>query len=105
MARRGLARYSQEEVRRNVHILYDDVVKKARNSRQSMWDMIYQARVAYMAANPDLECVIESPKWPLPGAQELGSPTTSAKKNWHYTATHCIPTLYALCVLQREHLH
>jgi len=78
MAPWGLVRYSQEEVRWNVRILCDDVVKKAWNSRQSMWDMIYQARAAYTAANPDLEHVIEPPKWPLPDAQELRLPTTQA---------------------------
>jgi len=78
MAPRGLVGYSQEEVRRNVRILGDDVAKKAWNSWQSIWDMIYQARAAYTATNPDLEYVIEPPKWPLPGVQELGPPTMQA---------------------------
>jgi len=78
MAPRGLVGYSQEEVRWNVCILCNDEAKKARNSRQSMWHMIYRARAAYTAANPDLERVIEPPKWPLPDAQELGLPTIQA---------------------------
>jgi len=78
MAPRGLVGYSQEEVRQNIRILCDDITKKAWNSWQSIWDMIYQARAAYTAANPDLEHVIEPPKWPLPDAQELGAPTMQA---------------------------
>jgi len=58
--------------------LCNDVVKKARNSQQSIWDMSYQARAAYTAANPDLEHVIEPPKWPLSDAEELGPPTMQA---------------------------
>jgi len=57
-------------------ILYDDVAKKGRHSRQSMWDTYQRAHAAYRAANLGAPA-IERRRWPLLDAQELGQPTTS----------------------------
>ena len=47
MGPRGQVGYGREEVKRHVRTLCDDIAKKARNSRQAMWEMIYAARAAY----------------------------------------------------------
>ena len=73
MAPRGQVNYNNDSaIRRNVRLLCDDVAKKARNSRQKMWDAVHRARVAYEAANPGQ--AITGP--PLPTLEELGRPST-----------------------------
>ena len=78
MAPRGQVEYAREEVKRHVHTLCDDIAKKARNSRQAMWEMIYVARAAYRAVYPEAPEIIEPPKWPLPDVQELRVASTKA---------------------------
>ena len=68
MAPQGQLTYNQDVIRRHVRMLYDDVAKKARNSRQSMWDTIQRARAAHRAANLGLPVTIEYRRWPLPAA-------------------------------------
>ena len=60
MAPRGQLTYNQDVIRRQVRMLCDDVAKKARNSRQSMWDTIQRARADHQAANHGLPVTIES---------------------------------------------
>ncbi|RPB26622.1 hypothetical protein L211DRAFT_847248 [Terfezia boudieri ATCC MYA-4762] len=74
MAPRGQVQYNRDVIHRNVRILYDDIAKKGRNSRQSMWDTVQRARAAHRAANP--EGVIEPLRWLLPDIQQLGQSTT-----------------------------
>ncbi|RPB18148.1 hypothetical protein L211DRAFT_854414 [Terfezia boudieri ATCC MYA-4762] len=74
MAPRGQVQYNRDVIRRNVRILCDDIAKKGRNSRQSMWDTVQRARAAHRAANPG--GVIEPLRWPLPDVQQLGQSTT-----------------------------
>ena len=50
MAPQGRVGYGPEEVKRHVCTLCDDKAKKAWNSRQAMWEMIYAAPAAYRAA-------------------------------------------------------
>ncbi|KAF8422303.1 hypothetical protein BGX38DRAFT_1279851 [Terfezia claveryi] len=40
-----------------------------------MWEVIYRARAAHHAGNPNAPAV-EPRRWPLPDAQELGAPST-----------------------------
>ena len=63
--------YAREEVKRHVRRLCDDIAKKARNSWQAVWEMIYVARAAYRAEYPKALEIIEPHKWPLPDVQEL----------------------------------
>ena len=49
MAPRGQVGYGRQEVKRHVRTLCNDIARKARNSRQAMWEMIYAARAAYHA--------------------------------------------------------
>ncbi|RPB19653.1 hypothetical protein L211DRAFT_853037 [Terfezia boudieri ATCC MYA-4762] len=51
MGPQGQVQYNRDIICRNVWILYDDIAKKARNSHQSMWDMVQRARDTYHAAN------------------------------------------------------
>ncbi|RPB22175.1 hypothetical protein L211DRAFT_850932 [Terfezia boudieri ATCC MYA-4762] len=74
MAPRGQVQYNRDIIRRNVRILYDDIAKKARNSRQSMWDTVQRARAAHRAANPGV--VIQPLRKPLLDINELGRSTT-----------------------------
>jgi hypothetical protein len=76
MAPRGQLTYHEESVRKNVRLLCDDVAKKARNSRQAMWEAVRQARAGYRGAHNAAPQHVEPAKWPLPAAQELGPPTT-----------------------------
>ncbi|KAF8430742.1 hypothetical protein BGX38DRAFT_1277688 [Terfezia claveryi] len=75
MAPRGQLNYDTDDVRRGVRTLCDDIAKKARNSRQNMWEVIHRAYAAHCAANPNAP-VVEPHRWPLPDAQELGAPST-----------------------------
>ncbi|KAF8425789.1 hypothetical protein BGX38DRAFT_1279144 [Terfezia claveryi] len=74
MAPQGQVQYNRDVIRRNVRIHCDDITKKGRNSRQSMWDTVQRARAAHRAANP--EGVIEPLRWPLPDVQQLGQSST-----------------------------
>ena len=78
MAPRGQVEYAREEVKRQVPTLCDDIAKKARNSRQAIWEMIYVARAAYCAEYTEAHEIMEPPKWPLPVVQELGVASTMA---------------------------
>ena len=77
MAPRGMLAYTTDSsIRRNVRTICDDIAKKARSSRQSMWETIFRARAGYRESNPGAPAIIEPTRWPLPGAQELGPVNT-----------------------------
>ena len=77
MAPRGMLAYTTDSsIRRNVRTICDDIAKKARSSRQSMWETIFRARAAYRESNPRASAIIEPARWPRPGAQELGPVNT-----------------------------
>ncbi|RPB26621.1 hypothetical protein L211DRAFT_847247 [Terfezia boudieri ATCC MYA-4762] len=75
MAPRYQLAYQDEAIQKHIRILYDDVVKKARGSRQAMWVAIQQARATHRASYDGESAVIEPPKWPLPDVEELGQPS------------------------------
>ena len=77
MAPPGMLAYTTDSsIRRNVRTIWDDIAKKARTGRQSMWETIFRARAAYRESNPRAPAIIEPARWPLPGAQELGPVNT-----------------------------
>ena len=78
MASRGQVGYGRQEVKWHVRTLCEDIAKKARSSRQAMWEMIYAARAADRAAYTGAPKIIEPPKWPLANVQELGVTSTRA---------------------------
>ena len=72
MAPGGQLEYDQDKIRSSVRTICDDIAKKARKSRLTMWEAIHLARGTYRTANPKGPKTIQSSRSPLPGAGELG---------------------------------
>ena len=72
MAPKGQLSYHNATIRQHVHTLCEDIAKKARVSRQTMWDTIAKARAAYRGANPSTPAHFESPTWRWKDVEELG---------------------------------
>ena len=76
MAPRGQLNYHKDSIRNNVRVVCEDIAKKARTSRQNMWEAIQQSRAAYRAANAMAPAHIEPLNWPLPGVEKFGQINT-----------------------------